>query len=397
MEARSRTGVFMSRFSRRLLVIGATFALALGSLAPTASAATAPRIALQLVAYGLRSPLFVTGAGDGSGRLFVVLQGGTIKILTRGVFLSAPFLDLHTLVSCCGERGLLGLAFHPQYATNGKLYVNYTDVNGNTVVAEYRRAAWNANIVDPRTRRVLLQVVQPYPNHNGGMLAFGKDGYLYIGLGDGGSAGDPGNRAQSTSTLLGKILRINVNGSGSLPYLIPPTNPFVGKAGLDQIWSYGLRNPWRFSFDRSNGDLWIGDVGQDRYEEIDHVRTTSGNGRGANFGWRVLEGFHCYNPPTGCSTAGKTPPLLEYPHTLGCAVIGGYVYRGPTFAALSGWYLFGDECSGRVWAVSSAATSPASPQLLLDTNAVISSFGQDDRGEVYLVDLNGRIYRIVAG
>jgi glucose/arabinose dehydrogenase len=388
----------MPRFSRRLLVIGAAVALALATIAPAVSAATAPPIALKLVAYGLQSPIFVTGAGDGSGRLYFVQQGGQIRVLAGGAFVATPFLDIHTLVSCCGERGLLGLAFHPQYKTNGKLYVDYTDVNGNTVVAEYRRSTSNPNRVDVATRRVILQVSQPYPNHNGGMLAFGRDGYFYIALGDGGSSGDPGNRAQSTSTLLGKILRINVNGTtGSLPYLLPPSNPFVGKAGLDQIWSYGLRNPWRFSFDRSNGDLWIGDVGQDRYEEVDHATTASGYGRGVNYGWRVLEGFHCYNPSTGCSTAGKTPPLLEYPHTLGCAVIGGYVYRGPTFTALGGWYLFGDECSGRIWAVSSAATSPATPQQLLDTSLAISSFGQDDTGELYVVALNGRVYRVVAG
>jgi len=188
------------------------------------------------------------------------------------------------------------------------------------------------------------------------MLAFGVDGDLYIGLGDGGSGGDPQNRAQNKTSLLGKILRIDVNGTtGSLPYRIPSTNPFVGRYGADEIWSYGLRNPWRFSFDRSNGDLWIGDVGQSSWEEIDHSLRPNGNGRWANFGWRVLEGFHCYNPSTGCSTVGKTMPLLEYSHTLGCAVIGGYVYRGPTFAALAGWYLFGDECSGRIWAVSSGA------------------------------------------
>jgi glucose/arabinose dehydrogenase len=390
----------MPRPSRRLLVILTTLALGLGAMAPSVSAATAPRIALQYVASGLHSPVFATGAGDGTGRIFIVQQGGTIKVLkAAGGLIATPFLDIHALVSCCGERGLLGLAFHPQYKTNGKLYVDYTDVNGNTVVAEYRRASWDPNRVNVATRRVLLQVAQPYANHNGGMLAFGSDGYLYIGLGDGGSAGDPGNRAQNKTSLLGKILRIDVNGTaGTLAYRIPSTNPFVNTFGADQIWSYGLRNPWRFSFDRANGDLWIGDVGQSNWEEIDHVRKASGNGRGANFGWRVLEGFHCYNPATGCSTAGKTMPLLEYSHSLGCAVIGGYVYRGPSDAALAGWYLFGDECSGRIWAVSSAATSPAAPQQLLDTPYAISSFGQDDRGELYVLDLaGGRMYRVVAG
>ena len=390
----------MPRFSLRLLVVSATLALGLASVAPAVSAATAPRIALQYVASGLHAPVFATGAGDGSGRIFIVQQGGTIKILKAvGGLVPTPFLDIHTLVSCCGERGLLGLAFHPQYKTNGKLYVNYTDTSGNTVVAEYRRASWDANRVNLTTRRVLLHVVQPYANHNGGMLAFGVDGDLYIGLGDCGSGGDPQNRAQNRTTLLGKMLRIDVNGTtGSLPYRIPSTNPFVGTYGADEIWSYGLRNPWRFSFDRSNGDLWIGDVGQNAWEEIDHSLRTAGNGRWANFGWRVLEGFHCYNPSTGCSTAGKTMPLLEYSHSLGCAVIGGYVYRGPTLAALAGWYLFGDECSGRIWAVSTGATSPATPQQLLDTTYTISSFGQDDRGELYVLDIaGGRMYRVVAG
>jgi len=388
----------MPRFTRPLLVIGATVALTLAMFAPAASAATAPAIRFAYVASGFHSPIFATGAGDGSNRLFIVEQTGRIKIYQGGVTLATPFLDIHTLVSCCGERGLLGLAFHPAYKTNGKLYVDYTDTNGNTVVAEYRRSSSNANRVETRTRRVILQIAQPYANHNGGMLAFGADGALFIGTGDGGSGGDPGNRAQSLSTLLGKILRINVNGtSGTRQYLIPSSNPFVGTTGLDEIWSYGLRNPWRFSFDRSARDLWIGDVGENAFEEVDHVKPATGNGRAANFGWRVLEGFHCYNPATGCSTAGKTPPLLEYPHSLGCAVIGGYVYRGSSFPALVGWYVFGDECSGRIWAVSSTATSPATPQLLVDTTFAISSFGQDDRGELYVVDLNGKVDRIVAG
>jgi glucose/arabinose dehydrogenase len=382
---------------RRLLVIGATLGLLLGVLAPSVAAA-APRIGFKYVASGLNQPVFLTGAGDGTNRLFIVEQIGRIKIWQNGVLLATPFLDIRTLVSCCGEQGLLGLAFHPSYKTNGKLYVNYTDVNGDTVVAEYRRSSTNANRVSTSTRRVILRIDQPYANHNGGMLVFGADGALFIGTGDGGSGGDPGNRAQSKSTLLGKILRINVNGSSStLPYLIPSSNPYVGTFGLDEIWSIGLRNPWRFSFDRSLRDLWIGDVGQNSWEEVDHVRPASGNGRGANFGWRVLEGFHCYNPSTGCSTAGMTPPLLEYSHSLGCAVIGGYVYRGSQFPALVGWYLFGDECSGRIWAVSSSATSPATPQLLVDTNFVISSFGQDDQGELYVVSLTGIVDRIIPG
>jgi glucose/arabinose dehydrogenase len=387
----------MSVQLRRLLVV-ASAAWLLAAAVPSATSAAAPPIAFQRVATGLSQPVFATGARDGTSRLFIVEQTGRIRIYKSGHLLATPFLDIHTLVSCCGERGLLGLAFHPSFRTNGKFYVDYTDTNGNTVVAEYRRSSTNANRAAPSTRRVLLRITQPYANHNGGMLGFGFDGFLYISTGDGGSAGDPGNRAQSKSSLLGKILRIDVNGRTSTrAYRIPASNPFVGRTGLDQIWAYGLRNPWRFSFDRQTGDLWIGDVGQDRYEEIDRARRSAGNARGANYGWRVLEGFHCYNPSSGCNRTGKTMPLLEYSHSLGCSVTGGYVYRGSTITALRGWYIFGDYCSGRLWRVSSGASSPAAPQLLADTGFNISSLGQGDAGTLYIVDLKGSVYRIVPG
>ncbi len=234
------------------------------------------------------------------------------------------------------------------------------------------------------------------------MLAFGRDGYLYIGTGDGGSAGDPGNRAQSIDSLLGKMLRININGTTSTrAYRIPSSNPYVGRSGRDEIWQRGLRNPWRFSFDRSSGSLWIGDVGQKRYEEVDRaIRTTSGPGKAVNWGWRVMEGRHCYNPASGCNTSGKKKPLVEYSHSSNgrCAVTGGYVYRGSAIPALKGWYVYGDYCSGEVWAVSAGASSPATPVRLLGTGSgrLISGFGEDASGRLYLCDLNGAVYRIVA-
>ncbi len=384
--------------ARRLAaVVGAVAVALLAGGIVAAPASALPSIGLRLVASGLDQPDFVSGAGDGSGRLFVVEQTGRVRIVKGSTVLATPFLDLHSLVSCCGERGLLGLAFHPEYATNGKLYVDYTDVNGNTVVAEYRRSASSVDRADPATARVLLRVTQPYENHNGGMLAFGPDGYLYVGLGDGGSGGDPGNRAQSTSTLLGKILRIDVDGTTSTKaYRIPASNPYVGTTGLDEIWLRGVRNPWRFSFDRRTGDLWIGDVGQDAWEEVDHLTHASGGGRGANLGWRQMEASHCY--VSGCTRTGKTLPVAEYSHAGGrCAITGGYVYRGQVVGSLSGRYVFGDFCSGDVFLVGGTSGSVAGATGILATGLNISSFGEDDAGELYVVDLNGRLYRIVPG
>jgi glucose/arabinose dehydrogenase len=367
------------------------------AVAVAPSSYTPGHLSLKLVriAGGFTQPLFLTNARDGSFRQFVVEQGGRIKIIDDGVTLATPFLDIHTRVTCCGERGLLGLAFHPSYKTNGKFYVNYTDLNGNTVVAEYLRSSTNSNRANT-IGRVLLRVTQPYANHNGGMLAFGPDGYLYIGLGDGGSSGDPGNRAQSLGTLLGKILRIDVNRrTGTLQYGIPATNPFVGRTGDDRIWSYGLRNPWRFSFDKSTGDLWIGDVGQNRYEEVDRATRASGGGRGRNYGWRVMEGRACYSPPTGCNTSGKTMPLAVYSHTYGCSVTGGYVYRGSQYPAMQGAYLFADYCSGRIWAVVAGGASSQTPRLLLDTSHSISSFGETEGRNLVITDLaSGEIFKL---
>jgi glucose/arabinose dehydrogenase len=365
-----------------------------------AAAPSAASVKLTPVASGLSSPVFVTGPGDGTQRLFIVEKTGTIRILAGGTVLATPFLSMTSSVSRGGEQGLLGLAFHPSFRTNHKFYVDYTDTSGNTVIREYRASTANPNRTATGSGRTLLKIRQPYANHNGGMLAFGPDGYLYIGMGDGGSAGDPGNRAQSTTTLLGKILRIDVNGrSGSLAYRIPPTNPYVGKAGLDQIWQRGVRNPWRFSFDRVTGSLWIGDVGQNRYEEIDRaLRTSTGDGRGFNWGWHRMEGFHCYSPASGCGTSGLRLPLLEYSHAVNgrCSVTGGYVYRGTAISSLRGWYIFGDYCSGEVMAVASTAASHSRPVTLFGTGSgrLVSSFGQDAAGELYVVTLGGTIYRI---
>ena len=375
-----------------------------GTAAPAAPAAlTSTSVKLTVVTSAVSQPVLAIGARDGTGRLFIVEKTGKIRIVKGGSLLATPFLDLSASVSKGGEQGLLGLAFHPSYKTNRKLYVNYTDRSGNTVVREFRASTTNPDRVAGSTGRTIIRIAQPYANHNGGMIAFGRDGYLYIGMGDGGSGGDPGNRAQSTSTLLGKMLRINVNGRTSTRnYTIPSSNPYVGRTGRDEIWQRGLRNPWRFSFDRANGNLWIGDVGQNKYEEVDRaVRTTTGPGRGINWGWRVMEGFHCYRPATGCSTSGKKKPLLEYSHASNgrCAVTGGYVYRGKAIPALAGWYVYGDYCSGEVWAVPGTASSKPTPVRLLGTGSgrLVAGFGQDDAGELYLCDLNGTVYRFDAG
>ncbi len=358
-------------------------------------------IALSLRASGRSNPVFITSAQDGTSRLFIVEQTGKIKVVKPdGTVRSTSFLNLKGQVSGGFEQGLLGLAFHPNHETNRKLYVNYTNLSGNTRIVEYRASSSNPNIVDTSTKRTILKINQPYDNHNGGMLAFGPDGYLYIGMGDGGDSGDPGNRAQNKNSLLGKMLRININGSMSNKnYLIPSGNPYVGVDGANEIWQIGLRNPWRFSFDRANGNLWIGDVGEVDWEEIDRATSTaSGAGRGINWGWRRLEGTHCYNPSSGCNTSGKTMPINEYGHGSGrCSVTGGYVYRGSAIPALVGGYVFGDFCTGEIWVIDSSASSPATKTLLLDTSHSISSFGENASGELYVVDRTGRVYAIVQG
>ena len=341
----------------------------------------------HVVSSGLQAPIGLAHAGDGSGRLFVLEQPGRIRIVRDGILSPAPFLDITGRVGSRGfEQGLLGLAFHPNYTQNGFFFVNYTDLNGNTVIARFRVSEADSERADPASELQLLQVNQPYPNHNGGGLAFGPDGYLYIGLGDGGSAGDPYNNAQSLHTLLGKLLRIDVNQGD--PYAIPPDNPFAGGTGLPEIWAYGLRNPWRFTFDRLSGDLYIGDVGQSQWEEIDFL--PAGSPGGANFGWRFLEGKHAYQgeAPAGL---GMIAPVSEYNHDLGCSVTGGVVYRGERLPEWQGIYLYGDYCTKRVWGLSRDHQGNWISSILFDAIGAVTSFGEDEAGEVYLVILSGQL------
>jgi glucose/arabinose dehydrogenase len=353
-----------------------------------------PALALVPVATGLANPVAVTHAGDGSGRLFITLQGGKIVIFDGSQVLASPFLDIHTLVSCCGERGLLSVAFHPSYTGNGYFFVNYTDTNGDTVIARYRVSP-DPNVADPTSALVLLTIAQPFANHNGGQLQFGPDGYLYVGMGDGGSGGDPGDRAQNLGELLGKMLRIDISGSTS--YGIPPTNPFVSNpSARPEIWAYGLRNPWRFSFDRRTGDLFIADVGQGSWEEIDFQPASSGGGQ--NYGWRLMEGTHCYNPASNCNDGTLTLPILDYGHVPGdCAVVGGYRYRGTAAPQLHGLYLYGDFCSGRIWGASQGGDGLWSATELLQGPFLIGSFGEDQQGEIYVAgySANATLYRLV--
>jgi len=350
----------------------------------------------EVIASGFTRPLYLTHAGDGSQRLFVVEQEGRIWVVKNGQVLPTPFLDLRGLVSYYGEMGLLGLAFHPHYAHNGYFYVNYTrKEDWVTVIARYT-VSKNADKADPASALTLLTVAQPYNTHKGGQLTFSpRDGYLYAGLGDGGPQGDPDNRAQNKNILLGKILRLDVDSD--LPYAIPPDNPYVGRAGADEIWAIGLRNPWRFSFDRANGDLYIGDVGQNKWEEIDYQAAQTPGG--INFGWRCREGTHSYKFADTCALAAITDPIAEYDHSLGIAVIGGYVYRGQRYPALVGTYFFADFGSGRIWSLQKTGPDAwTAPQQILDTDLSISAFGEDEAGELYVVayalDGAGQIRRL---
>jgi glucose/arabinose dehydrogenase len=349
---------------------------------PTANASGFPNAAnyeWQPIASGLQRPVDIQPANDGSGRLFIIEKTGYIRIYENGQLLDAPFLDITDRVNDSGnEMGLLGLAFDPDYEQTGFFYVNYTGAGGNTRISRFQASG---NSADSASEKVLLVIEQPYPNHNGGALAFGPDGYLYAGLGDGGSAGDPHKNGQNTSVLLGKILRLDVNNGD--PYAAPSDNPFG-----NEVWAYGLRNPWRISFDRATGDLWIGDVGQGQWEEIDYL--PAGSQGGANFGWSIMEGSHNYD---GEPQSGMYLPVAEYSHAEGgCSVTGGYVYRG-IMPEWNGIYVYGDYCSGKVWALI-LSNGQWQSQVMFETGVTITSFGQDESGEIYLASDNGNVYHL---
>ena len=356
-----------------------------------------PQVSLSRVTGGFVLPVHVTHAGDGSDRIFVVEQGGRIRILDNGVALPSPFLDISSLVACCGEQGLLSVAFPPGFPAKQHFYVNYTRIaDGATVVARYRVSAADTNTADPASEEVLLTIPQPFSNHNGGQLAFGPNGYLYIGMGDGGSGGDPLNNGQTPGVLPGKLLRIDVESS-VVPYGIPGTNPFLGMAGYrEEIWALGLRNPWRFSFDRLTGDLYIADVGQGAVEEVDVQ--PAGSPGGQNYGWNIMEGGGCYNSAT-CNTTGLTLPVATYDHSQGCSVTGGMVYRGPAFPGLQGIYFYGDYCSGRIWGLRKNGAGWETTVLRDPGNTPmnITTFGEDEAGNVYVVNYaNGDLLKILS-
>jgi glucose/arabinose dehydrogenase len=356
-----------------------------------AGSGATPPPSLRRITGALNAPVFATAAPGDPSRLFVVEQGGTIRVLRHDTLLSTPFLDIRSAVSGGGEQGLLSMAFHPSYAVNGYVYVSYTDVAGTSKVVRYQVSG--PEIANPTTASEVLSVPQPYANHNGGLVTFGPDGMLYVGLGDGGSGGDPHGHGQNLGTLLGSILRIDVDGAS--PYAVPADNPFVHQAGArGEIWMYGLRNPWRFSFDRSLGDLYVGDVGQSAREEVDVVAAPIPGG--VNFGWNIMEGTSCYGAAT-CQTTGLTLPLVEYTHADGCSVTGGFVYRGSDVPQLQGRYLYADYCGGWVrsftYVDGRVVESSAWPDLSPGTG--VTSFAEDARGEVYIMTHAGVLSRIV--
>jgi len=346
---------------------------------------------LIAVAGSYNNPLYVTAPPGDTARLFVVEQAGTIRVVQHGQLLATPFMDITGRVGSGGERGLLSMAFHPNYGTNGFFYVNYTDLNGDTHVERFTVSAADSNSADTASHKLIIFIKQPYPNHNGGLVMFGPDGMLYIGMGDGGSGGDPQNRAQNPDSLLGKLLRLDVDGGD--PYAIPNGNPYKNGGGAPEIWALGLRNPWRFAFDPPRGLLYIADVGEVTWEEVDVEPASQA---GLNYGWRIMEGAHCSNP-NPCNFAGLTFPRVEYSHADGCAVMGGFVYRGALSPALVGEYFYSDLCSGWLRSFTFANNTVATRTLWTPDIGLSSphSFGQDARGEIYVVDGGaGTVYRI---
>jgi glucose/arabinose dehydrogenase len=353
------------------------------------------RFTIQDVFPGLKfkRPLELQKAGDGSGRVFVVEQGGQIYVIENKPLIKAElFLDISNRIDNSGnEMGLLGLAFHPDFKKNGLFFVNYTN-STSTVISKFKTDPSNLNRADPSSEEIILTFAQPYSNHNGGQLAFGpNDGYLYIGVGDGGSGGDPHGNGQNCSTLLGKILRIDINKKDpGLNYSIPPDNPFVNNSQdkREEIYAYGLRNPWRFSFDPQSGRLWAADVGQDRVEEIDLID------KGKNYGWNIMEGSLCYNPSSGCHTSGLELPVYEYRHPLGDAITGGYVYSGQKLPVLHGAYIYSDYGTGLIWGLWYEAGNKPQNFTLANTKLNISSFGIDENNELYMTAFDGKVYNL---
>lgn len=380
----------MKRPSALLTVLAATVMVIAGSI---------QGLSLDAIETGLSNPIYVTHAPQDPTRLFILERDGYIRVRHNDTLLSQPFLDISALTTTGSERGLLGVAFHPEYQDNGYFFVNYTNTDGDTRVVRYSVSA-NPDSADEDSGVTILAIDQPFGNHNAGMLAFGNDGYLYVGTGDGGSAGDPGNRAQDPQVMLGKMLRIDVD-AGS-PYAIPPDNPFADSPDtLDEIWSMGLRNPWRYAFDRSTGDLYIADVGQNEWEEVDVEPAESSGGR--NYGWRLKEGTHCFDPPSGCDTlTGLTDPAYEYSHggtPFKCSITGGFVYRGCAIPELQGRYFFGDYCSGQIWSFiwddDGIVDLTEHTDLLLGSNVLVS-FGEDYFGELYVCAMgDGIVYKVI--
>lgn len=390
------------RFFLTLLLVGMTALIGQAQDTPITQVETPPSAdsvqLTPLITDGLRRPLYLTHAGDSSGRLFIVEQGGIIYLTDTAASQPGIFLDVSALVSAeansnsYSERGLLGLAFHPAYAENGTFFINYTDRRGTTVIARYSVSADNPNEADPNSAEIIFTQPQPFANHNGGHMAFGPDGYLYVSLGDGGSANDPLGAGQSLDVLLGKILRLDVNAETG--YAIPADNPYANGGGLPEIWAYGLRNVWRFSFDRATGDLYLGDVGQNKWEEINFQPASSIGGE--NYGWNAYEGAHPFNQ--NISAANPVMPIAEYEHSNanGCSITGGFVYRGSNLPALQGVYLYSDYCSGRVWMAYRDTADVWQSAIFLETGFQVSSFGEDETGELYILDYNGGIYRLDA-
>ncbi len=378
------------------LVVAIPALVTTGAVAQNATPAdpTTAKFKLVEVLTGLNQPVDLVDPDDGSQRLFIVEKTGQVLIYHDKQLLDTPFLDIGSLVSGGSEQGLLSLAFHPDFKSNGAFFVDYTDVNGDSNIVRYKVSADDPNVADPNSAEQIMFVDQPFENHNGGLVEFGPDGYLYIGFGDGGSQGDPNGNGQNLSEPLASILRIDVDHTdGDKAYAIPKDNPFVDDPNAaPEVWDYGLRNPWRFSFDRETGDLYIADVGGTAIEEINFEPAGSG---GFNYGWVIMEGNECYGGGTDCDQSGLTLPVAQYTHDFGCSVTGGYVYRGDNQQTLYGLYFFADYCSGLMWALGRNADGNWIMSDPVETNLAVSSFGEDRNGEIYVVDLNGGLYRLV--